>query len=99
MKHMVMIKLIEGTDASVIEAFFSALHGLQDELDFMSGLVTGIDSLKEARSWHLSLAMDFDSFEKLGEYQNHPKHVAALTALKPYIESVAAVDFDAGWQP
>jgi hypothetical protein len=99
MKHYVMINVLSDTPRHALEDFCQALHQLQDALPFMSHLETGIDELRESRSWHLALSMVFPDTAHLAQYQQHPDHVRALAKLKPYIESVAVVDFDKEWLP
>lgn len=92
-RHIVMMKFADETPAGHIEAFAEKMHALLPIIPQIKSLEFGIDEIKDARSWQVSLVMSFANIDDLRTYQAHPDHVAAVAFNKPYLEHVASVDY------
>lgn len=51
-------------------------------------------NINPAEEWDICLDSTFDSLEDLRTYAIHPDHVAAATALKPYVAARGCVDYE-----
>lgn len=51
-------------------------------------------NINPAEEWDICLDSTFDSLEDLRTYAIHPDHVAAATALKPYVATRGCVDYE-----
>ena len=85
-RHVVMWKLKEGTDAQTIK---KELEGLNGKIPGLRSLDVGIEEDGAV------LISDHDSWEALEAYAKHPLHVAvADTYVRPYIVSRQAVNYE-----
>ncbi len=84
-RHVIMWKLKEGTDAEVIK---KELEGLNGQIPGLLSLEVGIEEDDAV------LISDHESWEALETYAKHPLHVAAAnTFVRPYIVSRQAVNY------
>lgn len=51
-------------------------------------------NINPAEEWDICLDSTFDSLEDVRTYAVHPDHVAAATALKPYVAARGCVDYE-----
>jgi len=93
LRHYVLLKYREGTDARHIAAFCDRLLALRGSIAEIRRLEIGRDELHDARSWDLVLIMEFESVDALRAYQRHPEHRALMAFNTPFVADVASVDF------
>jgi hypothetical protein len=93
LRHVVFLKLRQGTPDAHVAEFCARMQALRQTIDVIQHLEIGRDELHDARSWDLVLIMTFTSVEALRQYQRHPDHVAVMAFNQPYLEAVASVDF------
>ena len=93
LRHYVLLKYREGTDARHIAAFCDRLLALRSSIAEIRRLEIGRDELHDARSWDLVLIMEFESVDALRAYQRHPEHRALMAFNDPFVAAVASVDF------
>lgn len=91
--HYVMIKFSSQTPEGHIESFGEKMKALDQNLPEMHDFVFGIDEFHESRSWDVVLYIVFRTHEDLQIYQEHREHQEIIEFNKPYIESIASVDF------
>ncbi len=83
------------------------LHRIEDipavraELESLPGRVPGIRSLAvgtppspDGPMAHISLYSEFDSWEDLRTYQQHPEHLKVVAFLKPLVAERAVSDYE-----
>ncbi|MBE5730329.1 MAG: Dabb family protein [Clostridia bacterium] len=89
-KHIVMYKLKDRSNADEMIARFLSMRG---KIDVLRSLHAGKDEIKSARAYDVALVCEFDSLEDLNIYAEHPVHLP----VKEYVHSVIAeahsVDF------
>ncbi len=90
MKHIVMWKLRDKSEAAAIKARLDALAG---NIPGLISLEVGIDFLGSAQSADLALVAELESREALESYQNHPLHQAVVSLLKAAAISRTVIDY------
>lgn len=90
MKHIVMWKLRDKSEAPAIKARLEALAG---NIPGLISLEVGIDFLGSAQSADLALVAELESREALEAYQNHPLHQAVVPLLKAAAISRTVIDY------
>jgi len=93
LRHYVLLKYREGTDAEHIATFCDRMLALRGSIADIRRLEIGRDELHDARSWDLVLIMEFESVDALRAYQRHPAHRAVMAFNDPFVADVASVDF------
>ena len=93
LRHYVLLKYREGTDAKHIAEFCDRMLTLRRSIAEIRRLEIGRDELHDARSWDLVLIMEFESIDALRAYQRHPEHRALMAFNDPFVAAVASVDF------
>lgn len=88
--HIVFLKLKDKANAEEIKARLDALPAQIPEIKTYE---VGIDEMDTARSFHLSLYSQFDSYDALKVYNEHPAHVEVLGFIRENAEIVHAVDY------
>lgn len=88
--HIVFLKLKDKANAEEVKARLDALPA---QIDVIKTYVVGIDEMDTARSFHLSLYSQFDSYDALKVYNEHPAHVEVLGFIRENAEIVHAVDY------
>ncbi|MEL6524588.1 MAG: Dabb family protein [Chloroflexota bacterium] len=88
--HIIFMKFKDKAHAEEVKARLSALPA---QIEQIKTYEIGIDELDTARSFHLSLYSQFDSYETLKIYSEHPAHVEVLDYIKTVVETVHAVDY------
>ena len=88
--HVIFLKLKDKSAAGEIKATLDALPA---KIEQIKKYEVGIDEMDSPRSFHLSLYSQFESYEALKIYNEHPAHVEALAVIKQYAETVHAVDY------
>lgn len=91
--HVVLFKLKDRSPAT-IEKVAEALRGLKSSVPVIRSLEVGVDVLRSARSFDISLTVRFDGLAGLEEYQAHPEHVKVADYIATVRDSVAVVDYE-----
>lgn len=90
-KHIVMYKLNNKSDAESLRNKFLSMRGKIQEL---INIDTGIDILNTDRSYDVVLICEFMSVDDMNAYQNNPIHLD----VKEYVQSVVckakSVDYE-----
>ena len=93
LRHYVFLKYRDGTSDGHVAAFCERMLALCTTIPEIQHVEIGRDELREARSWHLMLIMEFASADALRAYQRHPQHVDVMTFNAPFVADVGSVDF------
>ena len=88
--HIVMLKLKDKVAASEIKA---RLETLPAQIPEIKGYEVGVDELGSPRSFDLALYSQFESYDTLQIYNEHPAHVEVLAFIRENAETVYAVDY------
>lgn len=88
--HIVFLKLKDKSIAGEIKA---RLDALPEQIAEIKTYEVGIDELETARSFHMSLYSQFESYDTLKIYNEHPVHVEVLGFIREHAEIVHAVDY------
>lgn len=94
LKHVVLFKFKEETDAAAIEKLADGLGALPDIIDEIKEFVFGRDIIGSERSYDFGLISLFDDLEAMQRYQVHPEHQKVVAHVKNICSSVVAVDFE-----
>jgi len=90
MKHIVMWKLRDKSDAPHIKV---RLEALADKIPGLLSIEVGIDFLGSEQSADLVLVAELESRAALEAYQNHPEHQAVIPLVKAVAISRTVIDF------
>lgn len=88
--HVIFLKLKDKAAAGEVKA---ALDALPAKIEQIKKYEVGIDEADTERSFHLSLYSQFESYETLKIYNEHPAHIEALGIIRKHAETVHAVDY------
>ncbi len=88
--HIVVLKLKDKSAAGELKA---ALEALPAKIEQIRKYEVGIDEVESPRSFHMSLYSQFESYDDLKIYNEHPDHVAVLGIIREHAETVHAVDY------
>jgi len=91
-KHIVMWKLRDKTDAAEIKTKLEALAG---NIPGLLHIEVGIDFLGSEQSADVVLYTELESREALEAYQVHPEHQAVVPIVKAAAVSRTVVDYEA----
>lgn len=92
-RHVVLIKWKDGTDANQVEAVASALADMPALMPFIRRYEMGPD-LGVTSSHDFAIVADFDSIEDYRTYADHPDHKAVSAAfIAPILDSMARVQY------
>jgi hypothetical protein len=77
-RHIVLLRVKDGISESDVAAIFSELAPLRSSVPGMRSVVAGRSSSPEKieRGYMHGFTVDFDSWEALSLYQEHPDHQA-----------------------
>lgn len=93
-RHVFAWRLGAGADAGkVVEILNTLPENVPGILSWEIGKHQG-DEGDSGDPWDYVLISDFDSFEALEEYSQHPYHVATVEKLLPHFAARAVVDFE-----
>ena len=98
-RHIVLYKLKGAPDdiARHAEEMKQRFDSMPSQISVIRSLECGIDTLRSARSFDISLVMTFDSKEDFLAYKAHPyhqNHVAAF--VHSVIDASVSTDYDMG---
>jgi hypothetical protein len=96
-RHVVSWKLTESdpvlkaTQSAEIKAGLESLRG---QIDGMSALDVGVNTIGPATNWDVVLIADYDDEAALAAYQVHPAHVAVTGVIRGLVAERSCVDFE-----
>jgi len=90
-KHIVMWKLKDKTEAPVLKERLEALNG---KIPGLLHLEAGIDFLESEQSANLVLVAELENHEALDAYQQHTEHQAVVPLVKAAAVSRTVVDYE-----
>ncbi len=99
-RHIVLIKFKEETDEAVINTLFANLATLTEKLAGASGFTGGRSKSPEQieRGYMHGFVIDFDSWDALSTYQEHPDHIVVGKGLvenaQGGIDGILVLDLD-----
>ncbi|MEG0372206.1 MAG: Dabb family protein [Clostridium sp.] len=96
-RHIVMWKLKDNlASSSKIENALklkNQLLNLKHDIKEIKEISVNIDSSNIRDNYDVILSVDFDSFDDLNTYQNHPKHIEVAKFVAEIRESRVCVDY------
>jgi len=90
-KHIVMWKLKDKSDAIEIKARLESLAG---KIEGLSRIEVGIDFLESEQSADLALYAELENRHALEVYQNHPEHRAIVPIIKAAAICRTVIDYE-----
>jgi len=90
-RHIVMWKLRDRADATILKERLEALNG---RIPGLIQLQVGIDFLQSPQSADLVLVADLENRQALDIYQQHPEHQAVVPLLKAAAVSRMVADYE-----
>ena len=97
-KHVVMIKVKDFDNlqkkTEVIEKLKNELDNLDEEIEEIRYLDTGINISNSPLAYDLVLITEFESLEDLDIYRNHSAHVKVLEFINEIKEKLTVVDYN-----
>jgi hypothetical protein len=97
-KHIVMWKLKESAEGNLkwvnAKLIKEGLEGLKGKVPQIKNIEVGIAYRHEKEDWDVVLISEFESKEKLIEYQKHPEHNIVNEFIKKVKSERACVDFE-----
>lgn len=94
--HIVLFKLNTSLGSEeklmVMNRFKKEIEALPAEISYIRQVSVNFN-VNPTESWDIALVSCFDTLDDVRNYGSHPLHQQAASALKPYIESRACVDF------
>ena len=97
-KHIVMWKLKEQAEGNTkwvnAELIKEKLEGLKEKVPQIKNIQVGIAYRHENEDWDVVLISEFETKEKLSEYQKHAEHNIANEFIKKVKSERACVDFE-----
>lgn len=91
--HIVLFRLKDRSPGN-IEKTAGILGGLKDKVPQIRSLDIGVDLLRSARSYDVSLTARFDTMADLQAYQTHPEHKVVVDYIDSVKDSIAVVDYE-----
>ncbi|MFC9971090.1 Dabb family protein [Spirillospora sp. NPDC127200] len=89
--HVVLMKFTDPADAPEAKEL---LEGLAGRVGQIRGMTVGLDVVRSAFSYDLSLVTTHASVEELRGYQEHPAHLEVASWLRPRLAARAVVDHE-----
>lgn len=89
-KHVVMYKLKDISDADEMVSKFLSMRG---KIEVLKSLSAGKNQLTSERAYDVALICEFDSLEDLEIYANHPVHAPIKRYVQSVIKEAHSVDF------
>lgn len=93
-RHLFLWRVAPDADPDEIVAI---LNTLPEKIDNVRSWEIGRhqgDPGDSGDPWHYALIADFDSFEALQQYSDHPYHLEVIEQLLPRFSARAVVDFE-----
>jgi hypothetical protein len=96
-KHIVMWSLIEEYNgqpkSTVAKELKTRLLELENKIPQIKSIEVGINEVNFDRNHDVVLITEFDSFDDLSIYANHPDHLKLVEFVKQISTARAAIDF------
>lgn len=89
-RHIVFIKI---GDKSKAEEIKLVLESLPPQIPEIKHYSVGINEIESDRACDICLISEFESYEALKTYNDHPAHVEALGVIRKFATNVYAVDY------
>ena len=89
-RHVIFIRI---NDKSKAENIKSTLDSLPPQIPEIKRYDVGINEIESDRACDVCLISEFESYETLKIYNDHPAHVAALGVIRQHATQVYAVDY------
>ena len=89
-RHVIFIKI---GDKSKAEEIKSTLESLPPQIPEIKRYDVGINEIESDRACDVCIISEFDNYETLKIYNDHPAHVKALGVIRQYATNVYAVDY------
>lgn len=99
-RHIVLIKFKPEINDNEIKSIFIELEHIRSEISGMDKVHSGRSESPEhiERGFMHGFTVDFETWQVLGEYQNHPKHKATgakiVAAAEGGIDGILVFDFE-----
>jgi Stress responsive A/B Barrel Domain len=94
-RHLVLMRFHEGTDAVAIQALADGLRALPDKIPAIAAYQVGPDIGLADGNWDFAVSADFETVDDFHSYRAHPDHVAVIDELiQPHVAQRIAVQFD-----
>lgn len=94
LRHVVLLRFHEGTEASQVDALVAGLRELPALIEGLRSFQTGADLGLAAGNWDLGIAVEFDDEATWAAYQAHPEHQRVIAELvRPITAERAAAQF------
>lgn len=90
-KHIVMYKLNNKSDAESLRNKFLSMRGKIQEL---INIDAGIDILNTDRSYDVVLLCEFASVDDMNAYQNNPIHLKVKEYVQTVVAKAKSVDYE-----
>jgi len=90
-RHIVMWKLRDRADATILKERLEALNG---RIPGLIQVQVGIDFLQSQQSADLVLVADLENRQALDIYQQHPEHQAVVPLVKAAAVSRTVADYE-----
>jgi quinol monooxygenase YgiN len=94
-QHIVLFRLNADQDEAVIAEHMAAFEALVDIIPEIMQLEVKRDLVGRPVSCHFGLVSQFADMDALRRYQQHPEHVAAFEELKPHLDHMLVLDYEA----
>ncbi len=94
LKHIVLLKFKEGTEAEKKEELEQKLRALPAKIPEIKDYEMGFDIIRSPRSYDFGLIGTFENVDALKMYQEHPEHMAVLKLVLEICDQIIAVDFE-----
>ncbi|HWI71023.1 MAG TPA: Dabb family protein [Baekduia sp.] len=93
-RHIFLWSVKDGEDGDAVLARLAELeHRVPGLRGFTIGKHEGEQPNSSAGKWQYALTTDFDSFEQLDEYQNHPEHQKIVDEVMGAYDDWAVLDY------
>lgn len=93
--HVVLLKLKDRRPEAQLRVR-DLLASMAGRVPQLESLEVGIDTVRSARSYDVSLISRFETWDDASRYQEHPYHQQTLSQIQPLIESAVVVDYECG---
>lgn len=99
-RHIVLVKFKTETSENEIKSIFTELDHVRSEINGMSAVHSGRSESHEhiERGFMHGFTVDFDSWQGLRAYQNHPSHQATgakiVSSAEGGIDGILVFDFE-----
>jgi hypothetical protein len=93
-RHVVLLKFVEGTEPATVEALAAGLRALPARIPELVDYRVGPDLRVAEGTWDFAVTADFASIEDFLTYRDHPDHQAVIHELiAPHVETRMSVQF------